>query len=254
MTASTDAPPTEPFVTPGSAPRSGMGATVPVQVPLPVAPRRRRRSVWGELWRWAVTLLLFATLAAAAAAALLVVAIYRQARTDQAGPAAAIVVMGTAQWNGVPGPVLRARLDHALDLYRRGLAPLLVVTGGRAPGDAFTEAEAARAYLIEQGVPADAILMENAGRDTWESMNGIAAVARQAGLTRLLLVSDGFHLFRSKLMARDLGLAAAAAPAPNSPIRPGGPVEFSYVLREAAGVVVHLLRQSPFDWPAPAWD
>ena len=221
--------PTRPAGSPGPA-RSAPG-------------RRWRRSVWGEAWRWATTLLLFAVLAATLAGVLLVAAIYRQARTDQATPADAIVVLGTAQWNGRPGPVLRARLDHALDLYRRGLAPVLVVTGGSMPGDAYTEAEAAAAYLTEQGVPPGAILFENEGRDTWESLGGVARLAADAGLGRLLFVSDGFHLFRVKLMARDLGLAALASPAPASPIRPGGGAEFAYAVREAGGVVEQLLRR-----------
>ncbi|MBA3416632.1 MAG: YdcF family protein [Chloroflexia bacterium] len=218
----------------------GVGSSEPARS----APRRRwRRSFWGEAWRWATTLLLFAVLAATVAGVLLIAAIYRQARTDQAGPAAAIVVLGTAQWNGRPGPVLRARLDHALDLYRQGLAPTLIVTGGSMPGDAYTEAEAAAAYLTEQGVPPGAILFENEGRDTWETMRGVARLAADDGLGRLLFVSDGFHLFRVKLMARDLGLAALVSPAPASPIRPGGGGEFAYAVREAGGVVEQMLRR-----------
>ncbi len=206
-------------------------------------PIRRRRSAWGEAWRWLLTGIVFAMLAVGIGGALLVAAVWRQARTDQAQPADAIVVLGTAQWNGYPGPVLRARLDHALDLYRQGLAPLLVVTGGRMPGDEFTEAEAARAYLIEQGVPPEAILLENEGRNSWESMRGVRDITAGAGIGRLLLVSDGFHLFRLKLMARDLGLDAAASPATGSPIRPGSGGEFGYMVREAAGVIEQVLRR-----------
>ncbi|MDP9365487.1 MAG: YdcF family protein [Chloroflexota bacterium] len=170
----------------------------------------------------------------------LVGAIYWQARADQARPVDAIVVLGTAQFNGRPGRVLQARLDRALAAYERGLAPRLVVTGGRAPGDVFTEAEAARDYLLQRGVPEEAILLENEGRDSWGSMQGVASLLGDLGQRRVLLVSDGFHLFRVKLMARDLGLVPFGAAAPNSPIRQGGPGEFSYVLREAAAVVVHL--------------
>ncbi|HYO31126.1 MAG TPA: YdcF family protein [Thermomicrobiales bacterium] len=235
-----------PLPRPLDAAAVGTAPTRPVEPAAPErsAPTRRfRRSLWGEAWRWATTLLVFAVLAGTVAGALLVAAIYRQARTDQAGPADASVVLGTAQWNGRPGPVLRARLDHALDLYRRGLAPVVVVTGGSMPGDAYTEAEAAAAYLTEQGVPAGAILFENEGRDTWESVRGVARLAADAGLGRLLFVSDGFHLFRVKLMARDLGLEAIASPAPASPIRTGGGAEFAYAVREAGGVVEQLLRR-----------
>jgi len=189
-----------------------------------------------------VTGLLFTVAAVALVGVTLVVAIYRQARTDQARPVDAIVVLGTAQFNGRPGPVLRARLDRALAVHEAGYAPLIVVTGGRAPGDQFTEAEAARDYLVERGVPPEAILLENEGRDSWESMRGVAALLAARDRPRVLLVSDGFHLLRLKLMARDLGLAGFASPAPDSPIRRGGPTELSYVLREAVGIAVHLWR------------
>lgn len=171
--------------------------------------------------------------------AALIGAIYWQARTDQTQTVDAIVVLGTAQYNGRPSPVLKARLDRALSVYNAGAAPLVIVTGGRQPGDAFTEAEAGRNYLIEHGVPEDAILMENQGTDSWESMSGVATMLKAQGLKRVLIVSDGFHLFRLKLMARDLGLDAYASAATDSPIQ--GSQEFSYVLREAAGVTLHLL-------------
>ena len=190
--------------------------------------------------RWLVPGSVFVAVAMPLLALSLVVAIYWQARTDQTRPVQAIVVLGSAQFNGRPSPVLRARLDRALEVYRDGMAPLVVVTGGRQPGDQFTEAEASRDYLVERGVPTEAILLENEGRDSWQSMQGIAAILEARGLSRVLLVSDGFHLFRVKLMARDLGLTAYATAARGSPIRHGGPAEFSYVVREAAGVLVHL--------------
>jgi uncharacterized SAM-binding protein YcdF (DUF218 family) len=237
----TDRLPTAPPLAPGRLAQTG-----PIEADVEARPRRRplrrRRSVWGESWRWLATALVFAVLAVGIGVAVLLAAVWRQARTDQARPADAIVVLGTAQWNGYPGTVLQARLDHALDLYRQGLAPVIVVTGGRMPGDEFTEAEAARTYLLEQGTPDEAILLENAGRDSWESMRGVRVLAEAAGVDSLLLVSDGFHLFRLKLMARDLGLSAAASPAPNSPIRAGGGAEFGYMVREVAGVVEQLLR------------
>jgi uncharacterized SAM-binding protein YcdF (DUF218 family) len=220
------------------------GTTVvpPVTEPLPgQQPRlRRRRSLWGELWRWTVTAILFAVAAVVVAGLVLIAAIYRQARTDGARPAQAIVVLGTAQFNGWPGPVFQSRLDHALELWQAGYAPLIVVTGGKMPGDGYTEAEAARAYLLNAGVPPEAIISENAARDTWESMRGVAALLAPLGVDDVILVSDGFHLFRSRLMAHDVGLHATASAAESSPIRVGGTGEFGYVLREAGGVVSHL--------------
>lgn len=211
-------------------------------------PRRRRRSLWGELWRWGVTLLWFSGMAAIIAGVVLVASIYRQARTDSARPSQAIVVLGTAQYNGWPGPVFQARLDRALELWQQGYAPLIVVTGGKMPGDGYTEAEAAWAYLTEAGVPAEAIVMENAATDTWESMQGVAAVLEPLDVHDVIVVSDGFHLFRSRLMARDVGLQTSGSPAESSPIRVGGGGEFAYMLREAAGVVAHLweTRVDPF--------
>jgi uncharacterized SAM-binding protein YcdF (DUF218 family) len=221
------------------------GATVaPVPSPAPAItparPQLRRRSLWGELWRWGLTLLWFLAAALVLAAVVLIFAIYRQARIDQARPAQAIVVLGTAQYNGWPGPVFQARLDRALALWHTGYAPLLVVTGGKMPGDGYTEAEAARNYLTEAGVPEEAIVAENAASDTWESMQGVAALLEPRGVHEVILVSDGFHLFRARLMARDVGLQTWGSPAEASPIRTGGGGELAYVLREAAGVVAHL--------------
>jgi uncharacterized SAM-binding protein YcdF (DUF218 family) len=204
------------------------------------SPLRLRRSPWGELWRWGVTLVGFCVAALVIAGLVLVVAIYRQARTDQARPAQAIVVLGTAQYNGWPGPVFRARLDRAIELWRAGYAPLLVVTGGKMPGDGYTEAEAAWAYLTDAGVPAEAIVTENAASDTWQSMLGIATLLQPRGIDEVIVVSDGFHLFRARMMARDVGLQAWGSPAELSPIRTGGGGELTYVIREAAAVVAHL--------------
>jgi uncharacterized SAM-binding protein YcdF (DUF218 family) len=220
------------------------GATVVPSANPPKARRAiaRRRSLWGEIWRWGVTAIWFTIAAGIIAGLVLIAAIYRQARTDGARPAQAIVVLGTAQYNGWPGPVFQSRLDRALELWQQGYAPLIVVTGGRQPGDGFTEAEAAIAYLTDAGVPAEAIVSEYEATDTWESMQGVAAVLAPLGIDDVILVSDGFHLFRSRLMARDVGLRATGSPAETSPIRVGGGGEFSYVLREAGGVLAHLWR------------
>lgn len=237
-----------PRVVPTDPSPPGAATVPPVRDGRPSVPRRgtvrrRRRSIPAEVWRWFVTGVIFAALASGLLGVSLVAAIYRQARTDQTQPVEAIVVLGTAQFNGRPGAVLQARLNRALELYRAGLAPVIVATGGRAPGDVFTEAEAARDYLVARGVPADAILLENEGRNSWDSMRGVAALLGEAGLGRVLLVSDGFHLFRVKLMARDLGLTPFASAATESPIRQGGGGEFSYAVREAAAVVVYLWRE-----------
>jgi uncharacterized SAM-binding protein YcdF (DUF218 family) len=215
-------------------------APLPAESSRPKAPLRRRRSFWSELWRWLVTAFWFGAVALLLSGAILMVSIYRQARNEGARPAQAIVVLGTAQYNGWPGPVFQSRLDHALQLYWDGYAPSIVVTGGKQPGDGFTEAEAAQAYLVNAGVPASSIIMETEATNTWESMRNVAAILEPQGISDVILVSDGFHLYRSRMMANDVGLTSAGSPAPDSPIVVGGGGEFAYTLREAGGVLAHL--------------
>ena len=164
-------------------------------------------------------------------------AVYWNARAAEPHQADAIVVMGAAQYNGRPSRVFEARLEHALELYEQGYAPLIVVTGGKMAGDAYTEAESATQYLVDRGVPADAILAENEGRDTWQSMLGVAAVLEGTDVDSLLIVSDGYHLLRSELMAGELGFQAWGSAAPDSPIRPWSGSELAYVIRETGGII-----------------
>ena len=134
-------------------------------------------------------------------------------------PADAIVVLGAAQYSGRPSPVLQARLDHALALYRRGLAPRVILTGGTAPGDRTSEAAVGRSYLRRAGVPATAMLMEAEGRTTRASLTAVAAVAGPLAIRRVILVSDPFHLLRARTIARRLGLEALTSPAQRLPLR-----------------------------------
>lgn len=192
---------------------------------------RSRRATWVR------SALLTIVLVLALIPLLIAGAVIWQARADEARPVDAIVVLGAAQYNGRPSNVLSARLDHALDLYERGFAPRIVVTGGKAEGDTYTEAESGYMYLEERGVPGSAILMESEGRDTWTSMQGVADVLRDTDIHRILLVSDGFHLLRSELMARELGLEAYSSAAPDSPIRHWSGAELAYVIRETGGIL-----------------
>ena len=155
-------------------------------------------------------------------------------RQDEARKAEAIVVLGAAQYNGRPSRVLAARLDHAADLYQQGLAPVVVVTGGRAEGDRFTESGASASYLHGKGVPDDAILREVQGRNSWQSLAASARFLKAQGIHEVLLVSDPFHAARINGMAEELGLEAATSPTRSSPIQ--GVDEFRHLLTETAQV------------------
>lgn len=127
---------------------------------------------------------------------------------DDRSPVDAIVVMGAAQFDGRPSPQLAARLDHVLELWPDGVAPLVVTTGGNQPGDRFTEAESSAAYLVDRGVPADAILQEDAGSTTYESLEAVAMMLEELGLNDVVIVTDPYHALRSRLIAEDVGLNA----------------------------------------------
>ena len=212
--------------------------TVPLD---PQRPDRAGRDRGRQVRRWVVTGLVTAMLAVVLLLGSLVAAIYLAARSDGEQPVDAIVVMGAAQFNGRPSAVLRARLDTAFRVWDGGAAPVIIVTGGKMPGDAFTESEASRDYLVDLGVPDSAILLENEGRDSEGSLAGVAEIARERGFEDIMIVSDGFHLFRSKLIADDLGLDAAGVAAADSPIEPWSGTELDYILRETAAVIVYVV-------------
>jgi uncharacterized SAM-binding protein YcdF (DUF218 family) len=150
-------------------------------------------------------IMLVAVVAALAYPAWLGYQIYEQSNDDQVHSADAIVVLGAAQYDGEPSPVFQARLDHALYLYGEELAETIVVTGGKRPGDRFTEAETGEIYLAARAVPDESILTEPEGSSTLESLRGVQEIARDRGIETLLLVSDPLHSERIKRIARDLG-------------------------------------------------
>jgi len=165
--------------------------------------------------------------------------VWSTGRSDQAGAVDAIVVMGAAQYDGDPSPQLAARLDHVVELWPQGLAPLVVVTGGNQPGDRFTEAQASADYLAERGVPEDAIVLEDQGATSYESLQGVADLLGARGLESVLVVTDPYHSLRSRLIARDVGLTAYVSPTPTSVVTGGE--SFGRHLREAAGIAVGRL-------------
>ena len=172
------------------------------------------------------------------------VQVWVAARRDQSGPAQAIVVLGAAQFNGRPSAVLRARLDHAAELYRGGVADVVVVTGGKQPGDQFTEATAAAGYLASKGIPDSNVLRETGGRNSWESLAAAARFLKREGRTKVVLVSDPFHSARIVAIASEVGLDARSSPTRTSPIT--GSQEVEHMVKEtvevAAGRIVGFRR------------
>ncbi len=150
--------------------------------------------------------------------AAVVVAVALAGAHDQATTSDAIAVLGAAQYNGRPSPVFRARLDHAAALYQRGLAPVILVTGGVGSGDTVSESEVGRRYLLKAGLP-EAAVVALPGTSTAASLEGVARWFSGKESRRVLLVSDGFHMLRLQIIATRLGLAPFTSPAPNSPIR-----------------------------------
>lgn len=154
-------------------------------------------------------------------------------RHDQTRPVSAIVVLGAAQYVGRPSPVLRARLDHAIALWRRGLARTMIVTGGTGIGDTTSEAAVSQRYVVQHGVPRSAVLQETEGRTTSESMAGVAALMGSQGRRDVLLVSDPFHMLRLTILARRHGLEPFASPTPTSPIAASPSERWKYALSES---------------------
>ena len=160
--------------------------------------------------------------------------VWHASHEDHAQPAQAIIVLGAAQYNGTPSPVLKARLDHAAQLYERKLAPVIMLTGGRQPGDQFTEASAGEAYLLRAGVPASAMQLESQGRNSWQSLAAAARILKQQGRTKVILVSSPYHSYRIERIAHEVGLEGHASPASDAPDK----ATFAHLLHETASVSV----------------
>lgn len=189
---------------------------------------RKQRSFAGKIARLLgrVLLVLLLLWGVTLAAVLLV------GNRDSAQQAGAIVVFGAAQYAGRPSPVLEARLDHAIRLYRRSIAPTLIVTGGKAEGDLTSEADVSARYARRHGVPASAIIIEDESRSTTEQMHAVARIARARQLGSVVLVSDRFHMLRLLLTAWKLELPAHGSPTRSSPISLTDGAGIRYVLLE----------------------
>jgi uncharacterized SAM-binding protein YcdF (DUF218 family) len=190
---------------------------------------------------WWIRLLL---LTAVAAASFLVVSAFEVARSaslQEVHPADAIIVFGAAEYSGHPSPVLRARLDHALDLYRRGLAPVVIATGGAAADPKFSEGGVGRDYLMRNGIPERSLIAETQGHDTAESAARVAVIMQANGLHSCIAVSDAYHVFRiRKLLEHDGVGPVYVSPRPDS--RPHGAAQrVMAVLREATSYLLWKL-------------
>ncbi len=181
---------------------------------------------------------------AVALAALLVVAstaagIWYTARLDARPTSDAIVVLGSAQYNGVPSSIFEARLEHALALWEDGVAPVVVTVGGKAAGDQFTEAEAGHAYLRDAGVPEESLLAVPEGVDTLESMRAVGAAYGERGWSSAVLVTDPWHAMRAERMAEDAGVSAESSPTRQGPAVQTRATQFRYILRETAAYLLY---------------
>ena len=176
--------------------------------------------------------------------ALLVAAIYLYGKRDGARKADAVVVLGAAQYDGRPSPVLRARLDHAIRLYREGVAPRMITTGGVGPGDTVSEAVVGRRYAIKSGVPAGAILTERTGLRSTESLAAVARLMKEGEMESAVLVSDPFHMLRLKLLAVRFGIRAFSSPTRTSPISRNSEEEWRHLIRESLVLPFVLLESS----------
>ena len=166
-------------------------------------------------------------------------------RRDDARLADAIIVLGAAQYDGRPSPVLRARLDHALSLWERRLAPYLILTGGMGDGDTTSEAAVGRRYAVKHGVPDSAILMETRGRTTTESIQRVAAVMDTLHRREVILVSDPFHMLRLWILARRFGLEPRTSPTRTSPISSSAVESWRYSLSESVKVPLTFFFEHP---------
>nr|WP_187702645.1 YdcF family protein [Dietzia sp. SLG310A2-38A2] len=178
--------------------------------------------------------------------------VWHVARVDDRTTADAIVVLGAAQYDGVPTPVFQSRLDHAATLYEEGVAPQIITVGGNQPGDRFTEAGAGRAYLATLGVPPTAILAVETGSNTVGSLDAVALTVRDQGGGSVVLVSDPTHSYRARMMARDAGLDAWTSPTRQGPAVWTRENQVLSIIRETGAVLwyqYHRIAGTDVDFP-----
>ncbi|HEY2173801.1 MAG TPA: YdcF family protein [Mycobacteriales bacterium] len=167
--------------------------------------------------------------------------VWQVARADERPHSDAIVVLGASQFDGRPSEVFAFRLQHALTLYKEGVAPRVVTVGGKQPGDRFTEAGAGAQWLQDRGVPASAVVAVGKGNDTLQSLEAARVVFAKNGWKSAVLVTDPWHELRSQTMATDQGIEASTSPTHEGPaVRTRG-TELRYIVRETAAYLYYRL-------------
>ncbi len=230
--------------------RAMTGDTLSETTASPSAPgpdRPRWRWFRVRWWRWALrfvaAVVLFVLLVLAGTA----FEVWHVGREDSRPKSDALVVLGASQYNGRPSEVFEARLEHARDLYRAGVAPRIITVGGSQPGDTYTEAEAGANWLADHGVPRSALVAVPRGADTLVSLRAVAVTMNQRRWRTAVIVTDPWHSLRSRQMARDLHIKAATSPVHTGPAVRGRGTEVRYIGRETMGYLFYRLfhRASP---------
>ena len=188
----------------------------------------------GRAIRW---LLVIALLSCVVIPGFIAFRVWSVARIDDREPADAIVVLGAAQYNGVPPPVFQARLEHAAMLFEEGVAPQIITVGGNQPGDLYTEAGSGRAYLTQLGIPPEVILAVETGTNTVGSLQAVAQTVEDQGGESVVLVSDPTHSYRSRMMAHDVGLQAWTSPTRHGPAVGTRENQIMSIIRETGAVL-----------------
>jgi uncharacterized SAM-binding protein YcdF (DUF218 family) len=173
--------------------------------------------------------------------------VWQLGRIDDRSQADAVVVLGAAQYNGKPTPVLRARLEHAKRLYDDGVAKYIITSGGKRSGDRYTEAQAGVRWLTQHGVPADHVIPVGEGSDTLGTMQAVASTVKGRGWHTVVLVSDPWHSLRVRTMASDVGLDAWTSPTHSGPIVQTRQTQLRYILRETGALLYYRATRAPAD-------
>ena len=191
-----------------------------------------------QRFRWWLRLMILALLALGAVSVITAIQIVHSASLQENRPADAIVVFGAAEYSGHPSPVLRARLDHALDLFHRGLAPVVITTGGAASDPTYTEGGVGQNYLMRHGVPERSLIAETQGRDTSESAVRVAVIMHANGLRSCIAVSDAYHVYRIRKLLEHEGVGPVYV-SPRADSRPHSVTQRSLaVMREATSYLL----------------